>query len=249
MYIQSSRYNRVAALTMLSLLVMFSTSWAQGNFTDIGTTAAIPVVVDGYGVAGLQATFTYNPSLMSVGTPVLANEAEGLMLDSRIEDGTLRLVVVNLGGQTLSAGRAVLTPVFLTDAGKASLTMTDLIASSALGQIIPVQFGTVIQPVFPGKETATPTSFTLHAASPNPFNPATTISYEVPQSTHIQLTVYNLLGQEVVRLVDTMHQPGRYETVWDGRNSRGQGVASGVYMYRLASSTGYSHVRQRTLLK
>ncbi|HCQ05158.1 MAG TPA: hypothetical protein DIT99_32855, partial [Candidatus Latescibacteria bacterium] len=119
---------------MLSLLVMFSTSWAQGNFTDIGTTAAIPV---------------------------LANEAEGLMLDSRIEDGTLRLVVVNLGGQTLSAGRAVLTPVFLTDAGKASLTMTDLIASSALAQIIPVQFGTVIQPVFPGKETATPTSFTL----------------------------------------------------------------------------------------
>lgn len=61
----------------------------------------------------------------------------------------------------------------------------------------------------------------------------------MPQSTHIQLTVYNLLGQEVVRLVGTMHQPDRYETVWDGRNSRGQGVASGVYMYRLASSTGY----------
>ncbi|HCQ01433.1 MAG TPA: hypothetical protein DIT99_12410, partial [Candidatus Latescibacteria bacterium] len=60
---------------------------------------------------------------------------------------------------------------------------------------------------------------------------------------------YNLLGQEVVRQVDTMHQPGWSETVWDGRNSRGQGVASGVYMYRLASSTGYSHVRQRTLLK
>ena len=249
MHIQRSRYHRVAALTMLNLLVMFSTTRAQGNFTDIGTTAAIPVVLDGHGVDSLQATSTYDPSLMSVGTPVLANEAEGLMLDSSIEDGTLRLVVVNLGGQTLSAGRAVLTPVFLTDAGKASLTMTDLIASSALAQIIPVQFGTVIQPVFSGKETATPTSFTLHAASPNPFNPATTISYEVPQSTHIQLTVYNLLGQEVVRLVDTMHQPDRYETVWDGRNSRDQGVASGVYMYRLASSTGYSHVRQRTLLK
>ena len=80
MHIQSSRYYRVAALTMLSLLVMFSTSWAQGNFTDIGTTAAIPVVVDGHDVAGLQATFTYDPSLMGVGTPVLANEAEGLML-------------------------------------------------------------------------------------------------------------------------------------------------------------------------
>ena len=90
MHIQSSRYYRVAALTMLSLLVMFSTSRAQGNFTDIGTTAAIPVVLDGHGVDRLQATLTYDPSLMSVGTPVLANEAEELMLGSRIEDGSLR---------------------------------------------------------------------------------------------------------------------------------------------------------------
>ncbi len=189
MHIQRSRYYRVAALTMLSLLVMFSTTWAQGNFTDIGTPAVIPVVLYGHGVAGLQATLTYDPSLMSVGTPVLANEAEGLMLDSRIEEGTLLLVVMNLGGQTLSARRAVLTPEFLTDADKASLTITDLIASSALAQIIPVQFGTVIQPVFSGKETATPTSFTLHAASPNQFNPATTIDYEVPRSTHLQMSV------------------------------------------------------------
>ncbi|MDP6053866.1 MAG: hypothetical protein QF879_16110, partial [Candidatus Latescibacteria bacterium] len=63
--------------------MMFSTTWAQGNFTDIGTPAAIPVVLYGHGVADLQATLTYDPSLMSVGTPVLANEAEGLMLDSR----------------------------------------------------------------------------------------------------------------------------------------------------------------------
>ena len=77
MHIQSSRYYRVAALTMLSLLVMFSTSWAQGNFTEIGTTAAIPVVVDGHGVAGLQATFTYDPSLMSVGSRCLQMKPRG----------------------------------------------------------------------------------------------------------------------------------------------------------------------------
>ena len=248
MHIQNSRYYGVAALTMLSLLVMFSTSRAQGNFTDIGTTAAIPVVVDGHGVAGLQATFTYDPSLMSLGTPVLANEAEGLKLNSRIEDGTLRLVVVNLGGQTLSAGRAVLTPVFLTYAGKASLTMTDLIASSALAQIIPVQFGTVIQPVFSGKETATPTSFTLHAASPNPFNPATTISYEVPQSTHIQLTVYNLLGQEVKTLVNATQQAGFHTIIWTGLNGAGNAVSSGLYFYRLETGE-FSRAKKMLLLK
>ena len=147
---------------------------------------------------------------MSVGTQVLAVAADGLMLDSRIENGTLRLIVLSLNGQTLSAGQAVLIPVTLTGAGQASLTMTDLIASSALAQTTPVQLGTVVQPVS-GKGTSTPTSFSLNAASPNPFNPATTISYEVPQSAHIQLTVYNLLGQEVVRLVDQTQQPGRYQ--------------------------------------
>ena len=133
------------------------------------------------------------------------------------------------------------TPAFvdLDGAGQASLTMTDLIASRALAQTIPVQFGTVVQPV-PGKGTSAPTSFSLNAASPNPFNPATTISYEVPQSAHIQLTVYNLLGQEVVRLVDQTQQPGRYQITWNALNAQGASVASGVYLYRLTSSTGYS---------
>jgi hypothetical protein len=206
-------------------------------FTSSGAT--IPVVLDGRGVAGLQATFTFDPSLMSVGTPVLANAADGLMLDSRIENGTLRLITLSLNGQTLSAGQAVLIPVTLTGAGQASLAMTDLIASSALAQTIPVQLGTVVQPVS-GKGTSAPTSFSLNAASPNPFNPATTISYEVPQSAHIQLTVYNLLGQEVVRLVDQTQQPGRYQITWNALNAQGASVASGVYLYRLTSSTGYS---------
>jgi flagellar hook assembly protein FlgD len=185
---------------------------------------------------------------MSVGTPVLANAADGLMLDSRIENGTLRLITLSLNGQTLSAGQAVLIPVTLTGAGQASLTMTDLIASSALAQTIPVQLGTVVQPVS-GKGTSAPTSFSLNAASPNPFNPATTISYEVPQSAHIQLTVYNLLGQEVVRLVDQTQQPGRYQITWNALNAQGASVASGVYLYRLTSSTGYSDSRRMTLLK
>ena len=136
----------------------------------------------------------------------------------------------------------------LTGAGQASLTMTDLIVSSALAQTIPVQLGTIVQPVS-GKGTSVPVLFSLSADAPNPFNPATTISYEVPQSAHIQLTVYNLLGQEVIRLVDQVQQPGRYQITWNAHNARGASVASGVYLYRMTSSTGYSESRRMTLLK
>ena len=69
------------------------------------------------------------------------------------------------------------------------------------------------------------------------------------EQTHVTLTIYNLLGQEVVRLVDQVQPPGRYEVVWHGNNSRGAGVASGIYLYRIASGSGYTDTKRMTLLK
>ena len=96
---------------------------------------------------------------------------------------------------------------------------------------------------------ALPNSFARHHARPNPFNPSTTIAYEVPEQTHITLTIYNLLGQEVERLMDQVQAAGRYEVVWQGNNSRGEGVASGIYLYRIASGSGYTDTKRMTLLK
>ncbi|MBI4550758.1 MAG: DUF5011 domain-containing protein [Candidatus Latescibacteria bacterium] len=96
---------------------------------------------------------------------------------------------------------------------------------------------------------ALPTAFALKANRPNPFNPTTQIAYEVPQQAHVMLVVFNLLGQEVVRLVDEPKAPGRYGATWDGRNAHGQPVASGVYLYRLTTSTGFSQTRRMTMLK
>ena len=57
------------------------------------------------------------------------------------------------------------------------------------------------------------------------------------------------LEQEVVRLIDGMKAEGRYEVVWHGVNSRGAGVASGVYLYRIVSGSGYTEMKRMTLLK
>jgi len=89
----------------------------------------------------------------------------------------------------------------------------------------------------------------LTDAAPNPFNPGTTISYQVPQSAHITLAVYNLLGQEVDRLVDKVMVSGHYTAVWNGTNVQGLTVASGIYRYRLSSSTGFSETKRVILLK
>ncbi len=57
------------------------------------------------------------------------------------------------------------------------------------------------------------------------------------------------LGQEEVRLIDGMKAAGRYEVMWHGVNSRGAGVASWVYLYRIVSGSGYTETKRMTLLK
>jgi hypothetical protein len=77
------------------------------------------------------------------------------------------------------------------------------------------------------------TSYELFANYPNPFNPTTTITYQIPQAGRVSLKIYNMLGQIVRALVDAEVAAGLHATVWDGKNNRGESVASGVYIYRL----------------
>ncbi|MCH9031033.1 MAG: S8 family serine peptidase [candidate division Zixibacteria bacterium] len=82
-----------------------------------------------------------------------------------------------------------------------------------------------------------PNSFELSQNYPNPFNPSTTISYSLPRAGNVRLSVLNILGQEVRELVDSYHSAGSQSVIWDGKNSGGQTVASGIYFYRLESES------------
>lgn len=81
-----------------------------------------------------------------------------------------------------------------------------------------------------------PTVFELGQNYPNPFNPETVIQYSIAKSGMVELTVYNLLGQNVRRLVDKLQPAGAYEMKWDGRDDSGKRLGNGVYIYRLKSA-------------
>ncbi len=78
-----------------------------------------------------------------------------------------------------------------------------------------------------------PTTFVLHPAYPNPFNPATTIQFEVNGKSHIRLVIYDILGREIIVIHDGLLSAGLHEVVWNGKNEYGTAVGSGVYLYCL----------------
>jgi hypothetical protein len=100
-----------------------------------------------------------------------------------------------------------------------------------------------------GDESGLPQKVQLSQNFPNPFNPTTTITYALPSETNVNLVLFDMLGREVVRLVDNMRQrAGYYETRWNGRDARGVQMPSGTYFIRLETES-YAESRKLLLLK
>lgn len=94
----------------------------------------------------------------------------------------------------------------------------------------------------PGLKTA------LESNYPNPFNPVTTIAFNLAESGHASLKVYNTKGQLVRQLINSELNAGKHHLVWDGRDSSGRPVASGLYLYRL-NTRNFSQTRKMMLMK
>ncbi|NUO80995.1 T9SS type A sorting domain-containing protein, partial [candidate division KSB1 bacterium] len=95
----------------------------------------------------------------------------------------------------------------------------------------------------------TPVNYELSQNFPNPFNPATTIRYGLPQAERVTLKVYNMLGEEVTALLeDEVKAPGYHTAIWNGRNRNGEAVGSGVYVYKLEAGKFVSR-RKMVLLQ
>ena len=97
---------------------------------------------------------------------------------------------------------------------------------------------------------STPREFALHQNFPNPFNPDTTIKYDLAESADVTLQIYNVLGQVVRTLVGSEAQnAGRYQIRWNGMDDRGVSVSSGIYFYQISAEGKFQNVRKLMLLK
>jgi hypothetical protein len=102
--------------------------------------------------------------------------------------------------------------------------------------------------------SALPGAYALHANYPNPFNPTTVIKYDLPEASSVKLTVFNVLGQQIVTLVNNTVTAGYQSVEWNADNQNGASIPSGIYFYRveaksLTSNREFVEVRKMLLMK
>lgn len=158
----------------------------------------------------------------------------GIDLVSGVAEGSLRVLLYSMQGQAIPAGAQEL--VSLTGHSGWRLSRAEIADSD--GRSLATTLASV----------ALPAAFELEQNYPNPFNPSTRISFALPQGDRVRLTIYDVLGRQVRMLADGEYPAGRHELEWDGRDSDGAAVASGVYFYKLETA-GQSATRKMLLVK
>ena len=93
-----------------------------------------------------------------------------------------------------------------------------------------------------------PMHYMLRQNYPNPFNPRTVIQYEIPIQGHVTITIFDLLGRKVVKLVDAVQGPGYKAITWNGKNESGLPIGAGLYFYQLQTPT-YIHTKKMVLVR
>jgi len=93
-----------------------------------------------------------------------------------------------------------------------------------------------------------PDKFTLHQNHPNPFNPVTTLRYDLPEDAMVNITIYDMMGRVVRTMVNTQQNTGFKSVRWNATNDAGSSVSAGLYLYMIKAGD-FRQTKKMVLLK
>jgi len=94
-----------------------------------------------------------------------------------------------------------------------------------------------------------PVEFYISENYPNPFNPTTSIDFGIPSNLNVQINIYNIIGQQVASIDQGLLNAGSYTATWNGKDTFGQSVPSGVYLYEIKAGDQFRKIKKMTLMK
>ena len=202
-------------------------------------------------IYGVQFDIKYNAQELNLTEGDIKSKVAGINIYSRIkEDGIARVLMFGMNGEKVldvnANNIADILDINFQAAdmfnGVSQVELIDVILAGKGGEEVSVSTSTF------EVSSNTPIRTSLSKNYPNPFNPSTTINYELSTAGLVTLVIYDLKGSEVKTLVQEHQDVNYHNVVWNGLNNSGQSVASGRYLLKM-SAPGYTESITMTLLK
>ena len=197
---------------------------------------------------GVQFDLNYDSELLSLSSDDITSLVNNMNVYSKvIEPGIARVIMFSMQGERIMLGSENLAIIDIKfDApysGQANVSISDLILAGENGLKIDGDCCSDYN-----LNAGMPLETSLNKNYPNPFNPSTTIPFQINQNGYVSLKVYDMSGSLVKTLVSDYRDAGTYEIVWNGLNNDGQQVASGQYILQM-SAPEYTNTLQMTFIK
>ncbi|MCD4690920.1 T9SS type A sorting domain-containing protein, partial [bacterium] len=220
----------------------------DGGSGDVGDPVVVELALDGSGtdVRRLSALVTFDPRylVLIMVEPALAANPDAFFYWTERSAGVIQIDLAVFGeAAVLPAGEPLAVLSFgVASSGSGVVAVEAKRIRGPANERLVCGGGVVDLISAQGAETRT----ALHQNIPNPFNPRTTIVFEMPAAGRANLTVYDASGRIVARLIERECTAGRQSVEWDGRDGDGRAVGSGVYFYVL--ETGNARVERKMVL-
>ena len=184
-------------------------------------------------IRGIQFELAYDSKQVEIFNPKMVSPNENVIISKQsIEDGKVKIVIFNSKGEEIKSDNQSYLKIpfeFISSENIVSNVMIENVLLAGIdGSLINQNIRTNSSDF-----KVVPNEFALHQNHPNPFNPNTTISFDLPEESFVNLTVYNLTGKKVLTLKSDNVSAGFHSLDWNGKDEFGNSVASGMYFYRL----------------
>jgi hypothetical protein len=248
-------YQKIQYQLLILLLTVALQAFA-GNELKILRTSSNSIdiqLTNSDSITGIQfcVRTSHDIVLKSVQPGTRVKESSWIVASNNVNDSTVNVLVLNTRLQSFPQGSGTLASIMFSMVNpdeKKCIKLNNVMVIDAQGDSLGVTISNLrlIDNEFSGSNTGESQSVVLEQNYPNPFNPATILSYHLNASAQVRLSVYDIMGREVNRLVDQYQHAGDYHVPWDSRLRGGMILASGIYVARL--SVDHTSVSRKMLL-
>jgi hypothetical protein len=234
-----ARYSLVFALLSITYFSLFAGNELKVVMTSPNSLDILLNISDD--ISGIQFSVhsSSNIRFETVMPGPLTANSSWIVGSFNANDSTVNVLILNTRMESFPHGTGLLASLKLsyTESKETnSIIFSNVLVIDSHGDSLGVQVANAIWlgKFYPAAETEGPKSVVFRQNYPNPFNPSTTLNYQLKTPAVVRLSVFDITGREVIRLMDGYQNAGVYQTTWNSSASSGQKVSSGIYIARLS---------------